>query len=201
MLRLFVKCVWAGGRELRCFWRLCFYKSLAGSYFASVGRKTRFFGRVRFGSVEGNIRIGTNCMFGHDVFLSASRGTMITIGNSSTLNNGCHVVAAYGITIGDNTHVGEFCSIRDQNHCFEDPDVLIQDQGFCGAPIRIGSNVWIGRGVFIGPGVNIGDGAVVGANSVVIRSIPPYSVAVGNPIRLVRKRGGIACSTEATSND
>ena len=38
------------------------------------------------------------------------------------------------------------------------------------------------------PGVHIGDGAIIGANSVVGRDIPPYSVAVGNPVRVIRRR-------------
>ncbi len=46
----------------------------------------------------------------------------------------------------------------------------------------------IGQNVTIMPGVHIGDGAIIGANSVVARDIPPYTVAVGNPCEVVRKR-------------
>ncbi|MBR5082227.1 MAG: hypothetical protein IKX35_07295, partial [Bacteroidales bacterium] len=42
--------------------------------------------------------------------------------------------------------------------------------------------------VTVMPGVHIGDGAIIGANSVVAKDIPPYSVAVGNPCHVVRKR-------------
>lgn len=52
----------------------------------------------------------------------------------------------------------------------------------------IGNDVWIGENVTILPGVHIGDGAIIGANSVVAKDIEPYSVAVGNPCRVVRKR-------------
>lgn len=54
-------------------------------------------------------------------------------------------------------------------------------------PIRIGRNVWIGFDACVLPGVNIGEGAVVGARSVVVEDVPPYSVAVGNPARVIRK--------------
>jgi acetyltransferase-like isoleucine patch superfamily enzyme len=54
--------------------------------------------------------------------------------------------------------------------------------------VEIGSDVWIGHGVFIGDGVKIGDGAVIGAHSVVTRDIPPYSIAVGNPARVIKMR-------------
>lgn len=55
-------------------------------------------------------------------------------------------------------------------------------------PIRIGSDVWLGQAAIVLSGVTIGDGCVVGAGSVVSRDLPPYSVAVGNPCRVVRTR-------------
>ena len=51
----------------------------------------------------------------------------------------------------------------------------------------IGSNVWIGGNAVICPGVHIGDNAVIGAGSVVTRDIPAWSVAAGNPCRVIRK--------------
>ena len=52
----------------------------------------------------------------------------------------------------------------------------------------IGNDVWIGEDVTILPGVHIGDGAIIGKNSVVGNNIPPYSIAVGNPAKIIRKR-------------
>lgn len=52
----------------------------------------------------------------------------------------------------------------------------------------IGNDVWIGQNVTILPGVKIGDGAIIGANSVVARNVPAYSVAVGNPCKVVKQR-------------
>jgi len=54
--------------------------------------------------------------------------------------------------------------------------------------IYIGNDVWIGVDAIIMSGVNIGDGAVIGARTVVTNDVPPYSVAVGNPARVVKKR-------------
>lgn len=52
----------------------------------------------------------------------------------------------------------------------------------------IGNDVWIGQNVTILPGVKIGSGAIIGANSVVASDIPPYTVAVGNPCRVIKER-------------
>lgn len=53
-------------------------------------------------------------------------------------------------------------------------------------PVTIGNDVWIGGGTIILPGVTVGDGTTIGAGSVVSRSIPPRSLAVGSPCRVVR---------------
>lgn len=52
----------------------------------------------------------------------------------------------------------------------------------------IGNDVWIGQNATILPGVHIGDGAIIGMNSVVGSDIEPYSIVVGNPARVLRKR-------------
>ena len=54
-------------------------------------------------------------------------------------------------------------------------------------PLRICKNAWIGNGSVILKGVTIGEGAIIGVNSVVATDIPPYSVAMGNPARVVFK--------------
>ena len=53
-------------------------------------------------------------------------------------------------------------------------------------PVYIGNNCWICANVTILPGVTIGEGCVIGAGSVVSKSIPPYSLATGNPCRVIR---------------
>ena len=52
----------------------------------------------------------------------------------------------------------------------------------------VGNDVWIGQNVTVMPGVHIGDGAIIAANSVVVKDVPPYCVAGGNPCRVIRQR-------------
>ncbi len=62
----------------------------------------------------------------------------------------------------------------------------------CDRPPRggtvIGNDVWIGQNAVILPGVHIGDGAIIGANSVVGGNVAPYTIVIGNPARVLRKR-------------
>lgn len=54
--------------------------------------------------------------------------------------------------------------------------------------IIIGHDVWIGSSVIIRDGINIGDGCIIGAGAVVTKSLPPYSIAVGSPAKIIRTR-------------
>ena len=53
---------------------------------------------------------------------------------------------------------------------------------------KIGNDVWIGQNVTVMPGVHIGDGAIIAANSVVVKDVPPYRIAGGNPCKIIKKR-------------
>ncbi|MDE6407021.1 MAG: hypothetical protein K2K48_06295 [Anaeroplasmataceae bacterium] len=57
----------------------------------------------------------------------------------------------------------------------------------CDKPVIIGDKTWLGANVTVLPGVTIGEGAVIGAGSVVTKDIPPYTVAVGNPCKVVKE--------------
>lgn len=182
------KLLWKGSRIFSSAARIFWIRLHGKSLLSEIGPGTNVFGRVRFGSANGNIFVGRRCLLGHDIFLSASEGARIKIGDDSSLNSGCHVVAIKGISIGDGCRIGEYCSIRDQNHAFESDETPIFEQGFISSPINIGSDVWIGRGSFIGKGVTLGDGCIVGANSVVLNSFAAGSIIGGIPAKLIRMR-------------
>jgi len=64
----------------------------------------------------------------------------------------------------------------------------IPDQGWTSGHVTIGPDCWIGMGVSILPGVTIGASSIIGAGSVVAKDIPEYSIAVGNPAKVLRDR-------------
>lgn len=71
---------------------------------------------------------------------------------------------------------------------FKDSGADIEGHPATKGDVVIGNDVWLGHGVTILSGVKIGDGACIGALSVVTSNIPPYCVAAGNPIKIIRYR-------------
>ena len=59
---------------------------------------------------------------------------------------------------------------------------------FYSSPIYINSNVWIAASSMLCPGVTIGDGCVVGARSLVTSNLPPWTICVGSPAKVVKNR-------------
>ena len=92
------------------------------------------------------------------------------------------------IDIGDNCLISYNVVIRTDMHNYSNLLIPIIEQGNSSESIKIGNNVWIGYGVYIMPGVNIGDNSIIGAHAVVTKSIPPNSVAVGVPARVIKER-------------
>ncbi|WP_158946210.1 acyltransferase [Pseudodesulfovibrio cashew] len=92
------------------------------------------------------------------------------------------------LRIGANVMIGPNVVMDTSRHNDARADIPMREQGMTYAPITIEDDVWIGANVVITSGVNIGHGSIIGAGAVVVRDIPPFSVAVGVPCRVVRKR-------------
>ena len=143
------------------------------------------------------IHVGENVQLRRGVSLCAMKNrrhcydTEIRIGDNVFLNERTKVWAADRITIGNNVMVGPDVLITDNSHGKNDTiaelDIppILRDH-FSTGPIVIEDNVWIAAKVCILGGVHIGKGSVIGAASVVTRDIPPYSIAVGNPARVIK---------------
>jgi acetyltransferase-like isoleucine patch superfamily enzyme len=91
------------------------------------------------------------------------------------------------VTIGQNAICSQNSFISGESHLYADIDKKLFDQGFEIQPVFIEEDVWMGANCVVLPGVRIGKGSVVGAGSVVTKDIPSYSVAVGNPARVIKQ--------------
>ncbi len=145
---------------------------------------------IIFQSVKNSISIGKNSFIGDGARLKAGFEGKILIGNNVYIHDYTFIFAHETLRIGDNTLISPNVFITDFNHKIphEKYSHLLSDKkGYTSKPVTIGKNVWVGSHVVILPGVSVGDGAVVGAGSIVTKSVPPNSIVVGNPARVVKK--------------
>ena len=111
-------------------------------------------------------------------------GNHIFVGRNFFANYNCCFLDVGKITFGDNCLLGPNVCISTAGHPVHPAarNTLYE----YGIDITVGNSVWIGANAVICPGVTIGDCCVIGAGSVVTRDIPAWSVAAGNPCRVIR---------------
>lgn|SRR5262249_4719205 len=114
----------------------------------------------------------------------------IYIGINSYINSGVVIYSGNGVRIGSNVLIAANCTLAPVNHQVRLRDKTIREQGFMPSRggIVIEDDVWIGANSVLLDGAILRKGSVVGANSIVKGEIEPYSVNVGNPLKLVRFR-------------
>jgi len=133
-------------------------------------------------------------------------GTMFDVGprgkvlfGDYVLMNGARIICDSEVTIGDycliswnvvlmDTYRMPFDAIkrREELRLVPTRKPRVASADVPSKPIQIGANVWIGFDVCVLPGVKIGEGSVIGARSVVAADVPPYTIAAGNPARIIR---------------
>ena len=98
------------------------------------------------------------------------------------------ILNASSVTIGNDVLFASHVMISSENHGMNpESEQSYMAQPLETKPVNIGDGCWIGEKVCILPGVNIGKKCIIGAGSVVARSIPDYSIAVGNPARVIKR--------------
>ncbi len=150
----------------------------------SMGKWVRVRGKVIVRN-QGTINIGNRVRFRSEAAISELvtwDGGRIEIGDGTTINYGSSISAAGLVKIGKDCLIGTYVNIMDCTfHNMQDHSWNIEAE-----PVVIGDRVWLGNRCMIMKGVTIGDGAVVAACSLVTRNVPPNTMVVGVPARVVQ---------------
>jgi acetyltransferase-like isoleucine patch superfamily enzyme len=162
--------------------------------FAHFGERTAICFPVAALFGERAISIGDGCIIGPFTSLSAGVSPddvpdllIVRIGDRCVIGKGSAVIGHESIDIGDDVWTGNHVYVTDANHGYVDPDQPVGRQFAAPRPVRIGSGSWLGHGALVLGGANVGEHVVVGAGAVVTGDLPDYSVAVGNPARVIRR--------------
>lgn len=168
-------------------------------------KKVCFLGEIGMINCPECITVGDDTAFGEMVYLTAwdsfqcvidgkpfiqKFSPSIVIGKNCHFGIQNHITSVNSVTIGDNLLTGKWVTITDNSHggmLMSEQQMAPLQRPICSkGPVRIGNNVWIGDKATILPNVTIGDGAVIAANAVVTKDVPEYSVAAGNPAKIVK---------------
>jgi len=129
--------------------------------------------------------VGENSLVEQPLFCTYGYNTRV--GKNFFLNVNCKIMDSGKVTIGDNVFIAPNVCIVTEEHAMD------VEQRLAGLeythPVAIGDNVWICTGAIILPGVTIGADSVIGAGAVVSKDIPPRSLAVGVPAKVIRTLG------------
>jgi acetyltransferase-like isoleucine patch superfamily enzyme len=173
-------------------WRLA---HKLGVLFVGAGSRVNFW-RIR-ASARGVLKVGEKSLIRADMVYERE-GASIVIGNRTFIARGLFTVAdrlrigddvmiSWNVTIVDNnSHSIRYSERRDDVRLNAFEGVKLWD-AIKIAPVIIEDKVWVGFGSSILKGVTIGEGAIVGANSVVTKSVPPWTIVAGNPATIIRE--------------
>ena len=143
------------------------------------------------------MKIGDLCWFGPgcrieawDHYNNTDYHPQIIIGRDVRINSTCHIGSINRIEIEEECLFGSHVMLMDHAHGSNLPEEMelhpSKRELFSKGGIHIGKRCWLCENVVVLPGVTIGEGCVIGANSVVVKDIPPYSVAAGIPAKVVK---------------
>jgi acetyltransferase-like isoleucine patch superfamily enzyme len=165
--------------------------------FASIGRDVSFHFTVKLSRRRSlRVKLGNSVRLLEHVWINVATEDptgepTIVIDDNCSIGYGSIVSGKNRIHLERDVLVGQHVVIQDHNHAYENINVPIMEQGVTkGGTIRIGEGSWIGRGAAIlcsRGELTIGRHCVVSANSVVMRSIPDYSVVFGTPATIIRQ--------------
>jgi|LSQX01.3.fsa_nt_gb maltose O-acetyltransferase len=128
---------------------------------------------------------GRGCGFWGEISITGPEH--MVLGENVHIGRNAFIRAEGGLSIGDNTHISRNLVLYTINHRW-DGERIPYDNTMEAKPVQIGANVWIGMNVCIAPGTVIGDGAIIGMGTTLAGTIPPLSIVVNSPWRVVGQR-------------
>lgn len=137
-------------------------------------------------SIGNNVKILDNARI--SIYDNEEDKIVIQIDDGCYIGYNFSILAKAKVHIENNVLIASNVLISSENHGIDpESDLYYMKQSLEGKDVRIGEGTWIGEKVCVLPGVNIGKKCVIGAGSIVTKSIPDYSIAVGNPAKVVKK--------------
>ncbi|HVX52826.1 MAG TPA: acyltransferase [Chitinophagaceae bacterium] len=160
-------------------------RNIANRFFHKKGSGSRIRGRVRMDVLPFNkFELGERSVI--ETFSTVNNGVGdVFIGNNTLVGIGNVLIGP--LRIGNNVIMAQNIVVSGLNHIYEDIKIPIVQQNVTTAAISIGDDCWVGANAVITAGVSIGKHCVIAAGAVVTKNIPDYSVAVGNPARVIKK--------------
>jgi len=174
-------------RIMMCLWKIA-TQTLFKVKCKHIGKGTIIYHPLEI-DAPGAISIGDNVMIESFAWLmgNQTKGESLTIKNGTRIGHFSHIVAMDSVTLEENVLIADRVFISDCTHGYEDVETPVIQQCISSlGKITIGEGSWIGENVCVS-GANIGKHCIIGANAVVVKDIPDYSVAVGNPARVIKQ--------------
>ena len=131
------------------------------------------------------VDLGNQILVGRNTILSCN-DARIRIGNSVSIGPFCFFASKSNIEIGSNISIGSGAHLMAGGHVVNDPDTPIIQQSRTSKGIVVSDGAWIGSGTKLLDGVTIGRNSIVGAGSVVTKDVPPWTLVLGNPARVIK---------------
>jgi acetyltransferase-like isoleucine patch superfamily enzyme len=139
------------------------------------------------GTENKGIFIGDGVFIGRNSILYCKDGD-IFIGDNSSISFNCEIFSANFVKVGKSVQIAAYSYLNGGNHSFDRMDIPVLMQERSGMGITLEDNVWLASDTKVLDGVTIGKGAIVGAGAVVIKDLPPFSIAGGAPARVMGMR-------------
>jgi len=144
-------------------------------------------------SSRAEVDLASSTSWGKGCVISAFTKVKISgpfvMGRRVSISTGCFVGAGpAGLTLGDDVLISPNCAILTGTYVFDRLDLPLQEQGTISKSVRIGHRVWVGANSVVLAGSEVGDNVIVSAGSVVSGMVPPNSIVLGNPAKVIFTR-------------